>query len=151
MFKIYSRYGIWITIVLIVYFLLLKVVGLHDYPTLSALNALIYGFGIYMALNKFRKSGDDFRYDRAFEVGFLSGAIATILFTIFMAIYMYQIDTQFPLTVMERWNLESDLGTLMLVLSILIMGIVTTLILTFTFMQLLKRSWNTKDGNRNVL
>jgi hypothetical protein len=67
-----------------------------------------------------------------------------------MAIYMYQIDTEFSTSIMERWNMEYDLGTFMLVLSILIMGFASTLILTLTFMQLLKKSWNTLDGNRNT-
>lgn len=151
MFKVYSSYGIWIAIGLIAYFLLLKLFGLHNYPTLSAANALIYGVGIYLALTKYRNRKSRFKYEKAFEVGMLSGSIATIIFTIFMAIYMYQIETDFPATIMERWNLGQDLGTFMLVISVLVMGIVTSLILTFAFMQLLKNSWNTPDGNRNTL
>ena len=89
--------------------------------------------------------------EKGFEVGLLCGGIATILFTSFMAVYMYQIDTEFAAHIMEKWNLEYDLGTLMLVLSIFIMGLSTTLVLTLTFMQLLKKSWNTPDGNRNTL
>jgi hypothetical protein len=68
-----------------------------------------------------------------------------------MAIYMYQIDGEFAANIMESWDLEYDMGTLMLLMSILIMGFSTTLVLTLTFMQLLKKSWNTQDGNRNTL
>ena len=81
----------------------------------------------------------------------MAGSIATIIFTVFMAVYMYQIDTEFPATIMERWNFEADLETILLLTAILIMGVVTSLVLTFSFMQLLKRSWNTKDGARNTL
>ena len=151
MFKVYSRYGIWIAIVLIAYFLLLKLIGLHQYPVLSAVNGIIFGIGIYMALKKYASRKDKFQYEKGFEVGLLSGGIASIIFTIFMAIYMYQIDTEFAANIMEVWNLEYDMGTLMLVLSILIMGFSTSLVLTLTFMQLLKNSWNTQDGNRNTL
>jgi hypothetical protein len=126
-------------------------VGLHQYPTLSAVNGLIYGLGIYMAMKKYRDGKNNFKYEKGFEVGLLSGGIATIIFTIFMAIYMYQIDTEFATVIMERWNLEYDLGTFMLLLTILIMGFATSLVLTLTFMQLLKKSWNTQDGNRNTL
>lgn len=84
-------------------------------------------------------------------MGLFSGGIASVLFSIFMAIYMYQIDTEFSSGIMNKWNLEYDLGTLMLVLSILIMGFATTIVLTLSFMQLLKTSWNTQDGNRNVM
>lgn len=149
--KIYTRYGLWIAVILIAYFLLLKLVGLHQYPVLSAVNGLIYGVGLYMAIKKYNSMEGDRKYEEGFEVGLLSGGIASIIFTIFMAIYMYQIDAEFAAAIMKTWNLEYDLGTLMLLISILIMGFATTLILTLSFMQLLKRSWNTRDGNRNIL
>ncbi|WP_026451117.1 DUF4199 domain-containing protein [Aequorivita capsosiphonis] len=151
MAKIYSRYGIWIAIILIAYFLLLKLIGLHQYFAFSAVNGLIYGAGLYLAIKKYATEESDFKYENGFEVGLISGGIASILFTIFMAIYMYQIDTAFAASIMEQWNLDYDLGTFMLLISILIMGFVTTLVLTLSFMQLLKRSWNTRDGNRNIM
>ncbi|WP_139854119.1 DUF4199 domain-containing protein [Aequorivita sinensis] len=151
MFKVYSRYGFGIAAVLIAYFLILKLIGLHQYPVLSSVNGLIFGFGIYMALKKYSASETNFKYEKGFEVGLFSGGIASVLFSIFMAIYMYQIDTEFSSGIMNKWNLEYDLGTLMLVLSILIMGFATTIVLTLSFMQLLKTSWNTQDGNRNVM
>ena len=151
MYKVYSVYGFWIAIILIAYFLILKLIGLHHYPVLSSVNALIFGAGIYLALKKYRSKVPEIKYEKGFEVGLFTGGIASIVFTIFMALYMYQIDSDFSASIMESWNLETDLGTSMLVISILIMGLVTTLLLTFSFMQLFKRSWNPKDGNRNTL
>ena len=151
MFKVYSRYGIWIAVILIAYFLLLKLMGMHQYPILSAVNGLIYAAGIYMAQKKYSAQKNKLKYEKGFEVGLLSGGIATIIFTVFMAIYMYQVDTEFAANIMEAWNLEYDLGTLMLLISILIMGFATSLVLTLAFMQLLKNSWNTQDGNRNTM
>jgi hypothetical protein len=151
MFKVYSRYGIWIAVILIAYFLLLKLIGLHQYPVLSSVNGLIFGAGIYLALKKYSSRKNNFKYEKGFEVGLLSGGIASLLFTIFMAVYMYQIDNEFADGILKSWNLEYNLGTLMLLLTILIMGFATTLVLTLAYMQLLKKSWNTKDGNRNTL
>ncbi len=151
MFKVYSRYGIWIAAILIIYFLILKLVGLHQYPILSAFNGLIFGLGIYLALKKYKSQKNNFKFEKGFEVGLFSGGIASLLFTVFMAIYMYQIDSEFAAGILKTWGLEYDLGTFMLLLTILIMGFATTLILTLAFMQLLKKSWNTKDGNRNTL
>lgn len=151
MIKVYSAYGIGIAVVLIAYFLILKLVGLHQYPVLSIFNGLIFAGGIYMALHKYRSQVSEIKYEQGFEVGILTGAIAAIIFTIFMAVYMYQIDNEFTKKLMSGWDMESDTGTFMLLVSVLIMGIVTSLILTFSFMQLFKRSWNTKDGNRNVI
>ncbi|WP_310991488.1 DUF4199 domain-containing protein [Aequorivita marina] len=150
MAKIYSKYGIGIAIFLIAYFLLSKLIGLHQYFSLSAINGLIYGAGLYFALTKYASDENNFKYEKGFEVGLLSGGLASILFTIFMAVYMYQIDTGFTAALMKQWNLQYELGTFMLILSILIMGFATTLVLTLAFMQLLKKSWNTRDGNRNT-
>lgn len=151
MFKISSTYGIWIAIVLIAYFLLSKLVGLHQYPAFSILNGAIYGVGLYMVIKTYRLKTSDWKYEKGFEIGLFTGGIATIIFTIFMAIYMYQIDGVFAANILESWSLDYDLGTSMLLISMLIMGFATTVVLTLAFMQLHKKSWNTPDGNRNTL
>ena len=151
MSKIYSTYGLWTAILLIAYFLLIRLLGLHHYTILSSVNGLIFAFGIYMAIKKSYSVDPEMKYEKGFEIGLLSGVIGSILFTIFMAVYMYQIDTDFAYAIMEQWNMEEDLSTFMLLVAILIMGIVTSLVLTLSFMQLLKKSWNTKDENRNTL
>ncbi len=151
MFKIYSRYGIWIAVILIAYFLLLKLVGLHQYPVLSAVNGLIYGAGIYLAIKKYNSKKNNLKYEKSFEVGLFTGGLATIIFTGFMALFMYQIDTEFAANILETWNLEYAMGTLILIMSIGLMGFATSLVLTLAFMQLLKQSWNTTDGKRNTL
>lgn len=151
MIKVYSTYGVLTAVALIAYFLLLKVIGLHQYPVLSAVNGLIFAAGIYLALQKFRSKRDELKFGKGFEVGLFTGGIASIIFTVFMALYMYQIDGEFATAILKSWNMETALGTSMLVISILIMGIVTTLVLTFSFMQLLKRSWNSKERNRNTV
>lgn len=151
MYKLSSTYGIWIAIVLIAFLLLLKLVGLHQYPEFSVVNGVIYGVGLYMAIKAYRLKIKDFKYENGFEVGLITGGIATIIFTVFMAIYMYQIDKEFAANILESWSLDYDLGAFMLLVSMLIMGFVTTLILTLAFMQLHKKTWNTPEGNRNTL
>ncbi len=150
MFKIYFRYGIGIAVVLIVYFLLLKIIGLHEYPILSAANGLIFAGGIFMAQKKYRSQKNNFKYEKGFELGLLTGGLATVIFTIFMAVYMYQIDAEFAQNILESWEMEYDSGTAILLLSLLLMGFSTTLVLTLAFMQLLKNSWNTPEGDRKT-
>ena len=50
MIKIYTKYGIITAILLIAYFLISKLVGLHEYPVFSALNGVIFGVGILWAM-----------------------------------------------------------------------------------------------------
>ncbi len=151
MFKIYSRYGVMIAVALIAYFLLLKLLGLHQYPVLSAANGVIYGAGILLAIKKYKAESAKFQYEKGFEVGFLCGAIATVIFTIFMALYIFELDTEFAYSILDSWNLNFNKGTLILIISIAMMGVSTSLVLTLAFMQLLKDSWNTSEGKRNTM
>ena len=151
MFKIYSRYGVGIAVILIAYFLLLKLLGLHQYPILSAANGVIYGAGILFAIKRYKAESSKFQYEKGFEVGFLCGGVATILFTIFMALYIFELDTEFAHYILDSWNLNFNKGTLILIISIVIMGFSTSLVLTLAFMQLLKDSWNTPEGKRNTM
>ncbi|WP_432411980.1 DUF4199 domain-containing protein [Rasiella sp. SM2506] len=149
MSKIYIKYGVLIAIGLILYFVITKVLGLHKYPVLSAANGVIYGAGILMALKKSKENKTKFKYQKGFQVGFMSGAIATLIFTAFMALNMYQIDTEFARNILDTWSLEYESGTFIILISMVLMGVSTSLVLTLAFMQLLKDSWNTPDGNRN--
>jgi uncharacterized membrane protein len=136
------KYGIGIGIAMIAYFLLTKLIGLHQYPVLSALNGVIIGAGIFLSLRSYKTNSDSFKYQDGFQLGLFTGGLATILFSVFMAVYIFQIDTQFAEAVLHTWNLNFNKGSLILILSLVIMGFSTSFILTLAFMQLLKESWN---------
>lgn len=142
--RFYTKYGIGIAVALIAFFLLTKLVGLHKYPILSAVNGLIFGYGIFSVLKNYKSSTDRFQYQDGFQVGLFTGGLATIIFTVFMAVYIFQIDSQFAEAVLDSWNLNINKGSLILVISLFIMGFSTTFVLTLAFMQLLKESWNPK-------
>ena len=142
--KVYTTYGIGTAILLIAYFLLTKLIGLHQYPILSAINGVLIGGGIFFALKKFKAVNSDFQYQDGFQLGLFTGGLATIIFSIFMALYIFMIDTQFAKAVLDSWNLNFNKGSLILIISLVIMGFATTFILTLSFMQLLKESWNQK-------
>ena len=142
--KVYTTYGIGTAILLIAYFLLTKLIGLHQYPVLSAANGVIIGGGIFFALKKFKALNTDFQYQDGFQLGLFTGGLATIIFSTFMALYIFMIDTQFAKAVLDSWHLNFNKGSLILIISLVIMGFSTTFILTLSFMQLLKESWNQK-------
>tara|TARA_R110000850_G_scaffold190308_2_gene316195 strand:- start:33257 stop:33706 length:450 start_codon:yes stop_codon:yes gene_type:complete len=143
------KYGLLITALLIAYFFVLKLLGLHTYTVLSAFNGVIYGFGIYMAITSFKKTHSDFKYEEGFQSGLFSGFFATVLFTIVMAIYMFHINPEFADIILGRWERNYDNGPYLLVISVLLMGLATSFVLTLAFMQLLKDSWNTNQNKPN--
>jgi uncharacterized membrane protein len=151
MIKIYTKYGIITAILLIAYFLISKLIGLHEYPVFSALNGVIFGVGILWAMKKYKGETARFKYQKGFQTGLFTGGIATVLFAIFMAIYIFMIDTQFANSVLDSYGLNYNKGSLIMIISLVIMGFSTSLVLSLAFMQLLKQSWNTPEGKRNTM
>jgi len=144
MSKIYSTYGLLTAGLLIAYFLLIRLIGWHQYPILSSANGIIFGIGIYLAITKFRNQFKEEKYEKGFQVGLVCGIIATVVFTIFMAIYMYHLDPNFAETIINTWIRDYNQGPGVLVFILLIEGFASTVVLTLAFMQKFKPSWNLK-------
>lgn len=142
-FSVALKYGLFVTAALIAYFLILKLVDLHENPWLRLFNGIIMASGIYYAIKYFKlKQGADFSYVDGFKTGLLTGFLGTIMFTAFMAIYMFHLDTAFTEKILNDWFENYDNGTGILVFVILIEGLASTVVLTLTFMQLFKKSHN---------
>ncbi|MDG3582593.1 MULTISPECIES: DUF4199 domain-containing protein [Galbibacter] len=143
--KLYLRYGLFIAVGLIAYFLILKLIGWHQYIWLRLFNGAIVAYGIYAVIRLRRiLEGDTFDYYKGFKTGIMAGFLATLVFTFFMAIYMYHIDPNFPGTIMDSWIKDYNQGPGILIFILLIEGFASTVVLTLAFMQKFKPSWNTK-------
>jgi len=140
--SIHFKYGIGIAATMIVYFLVLKVFGFHQYPILSGANGLIIGAGLFYALVEGKRKVTSFDYGEGFKLGLFTGGLASIVFVIFMSIYIYHIDDQFARSILDSWHLTYDNGALILLFSLFVMSCATTVVLTLAFMQLLKESRN---------
>ncbi len=145
MTKLYLKYGIGIAIALIVYFLILKLIGLHIYPVLSAFNGVLIGAGIFLVISTYKKTHTKFEYEKGFQTGLYSGFLGSILFTAFMALYIYHLDPDFATHILGNWQENYNYPSLLLA-TVLIMGLATSFVLTLSFMQLLKESWNTNQN-----
>ncbi len=150
--KIYIRFGIVIAALLIAYFLILRLFGLHENPWLRLVNGLIVGFGIYEAirLDKLEK-GRDYEYFGGFRTGILTGFIATLLFVLFMGVYMFHLDPSFAERIMDSWMDDYFQGPGILLFILCVEGFASTVVLTLSFMQRFKPSWNIrKDPTEEV-
>ncbi|UNY99536.1 DUF4199 domain-containing protein [Zhouia spongiae] len=150
-FKVNFRYGAITAVVLIAYFLIVRLFGLHENPWLRVLNGVIVAYGIYAAI-RFRRltEGDKFNYYSGFRTGLFTGFIATLVFVGFMALYMFHIDPEFPNTIMKGWIEEYYQGPGILVFVLVVEGFASTVVLTLAFMQKFKPSWNTKKSPQNI-
>ncbi|NAS31255.1 DUF4199 family protein [Flavobacteriaceae bacterium R38] len=142
--RIHIRYGLVVAIVLIAYFLIVKEFGLHENPWLRLLNGAIVAYGIYASI-RFRRlvEKDQFNYLKGCMTGLLTGLIATLTFILFMAVYMFHIDPAFTEKILNNWMSDYYQGPGILLFILTIEGIASSLVLTLTFMQKFKPSWNT--------
>lgn len=143
------RYGIAISAGLIAYFLFLALLKLHTNPIFSLLNGLITGYGIYEAIKHYKlKKGPAFEYSDGFSVGVVTGFIATLIFTAFFGLYAGNLNPEFLDTLIDRWEDTYNTSLGIVLFTVALMGFATSLVLTLSFMQLFKQSWNTKKKNK---
>ncbi len=134
-------YGFGIAVMLSAYFLILALFGLHVYPAFSFFNAVITSVGIFLCIRAYKRNIEsEFNYQDGFTAGLTSGFIASILFTLFFGVYATHLQPDF----LEQMDIKLINNFALLLFIVAIMGFATTLVVTLTFMQLFKNSWNAK-------
>lgn len=138
-FALPIRFGIATSGSLIAYFLVLALFDLHTNVFFSLFNGVITGFGIYEAIKYFRLSEKhQFNYGKGFTAGIVTGFLATILFTIFFALYSTEVNPDFLQQLSTKWFKDYKDFEAIVFFTVSIMGFATTLVLTLSFMQLFK-------------
>jgi hypothetical protein len=137
------KYGFNIAITLIAYFLIVKLFGLHENPWMRLFNGAIMAYGLYSSIKAYKiRDVEGFTYFEGFKIGIKAGFLATILFTLFMGIYMFHINPDFVDVIMSEWKSDYENGAGILMFVLLVEGFASTLVLTLAFMQLFKKTWN---------
>ena len=137
------RFGVATSGCLIAYFLILSLFDLHTNVFFSLFNGVITGFGIYEAIRYYRlRSGKAFGYAKGFTAGMVTGSVATLLFTFFFALYATELNHDFLVQLSEVWSRDFLSFEGIVFVTVAVMGLVTTLVLTLSFMQLFKTSNN---------
>lgn len=145
------RYGIGIAAGLIAYFLFLALFKLHTNPLFSLANGLITGYGIYEAIKHYKlKKIGEMDYGDGFSVGVVTGFIATLLFTAFFALYAGNINPEYINKLITSWSTTYKTGIGTVIFMVALMGFSTSVVLTLSFMQLFKRSWNTRNTKKEM-
>ncbi|MGB6152340.1 MAG: DUF4199 domain-containing protein [Pricia sp.] len=138
-FALPIRFGIATSGSLVAYFLVLALFDLHTNVFFSLFNGVITGFGIYEAIKYFRLSEKyKFNYGKGFTAGIVTGFLATILFTLFFAIYCTEVNPDFMEMLAEQWFKDFKNFEAIVFFTVAIMGFATSLVLTLSFMQLFK-------------
>lgn len=145
------KYGLFISVGLIAYFLILSLFGAHTNPFFSLFNPVIVGVGMFAAITAFKKhKGGKFKYQKGFMTGLVAGFISTVVFTAFFAFYATELEPNFLDRLLEMWESDWYINIGMVIFTVALMGFATTVVLTLAFMQIFKDSWNTKEGREHA-
>ena len=142
-FALPIRFGIVIGALLISFFLVLSLFGLHTHPAYSLGNSIIVGFGIYETIRYYKlEQSNAFSYSGGFTVGIVAGFLATLMFTVFFLLYTTEINSDFLLNLLSVFKGDYNVSVGLVTFVVAIMGFATTVVLTLTCMQLFKKSRN---------
>ena len=141
------RFGLVTSAVLIAYFLILALFNLNTNPVFSFFNAVITAFGIYEVVRIRKLEGpNSFSYEEGFKIGVATGAIATIIFTVFFLFYSTEINHDFLPQLLDSMNGSFDINEGLIAFIVAIMGFATTIVSTLVVMQLFKNSGNVNQN-----
>ena len=140
------KYGVYLAITLIVYFVLLDLLGLAENIYLSFFNAILTGGSLFLAVRDvYRHEKENFKYMQGFQAALVSGLIGTTIFTVFMAIYIYEINPSLGESIREQVEIAGKGVNVALLLFVFLSGIATTIVSALCIIPIYKRSWNTKN------
>jgi hypothetical protein len=138
--RIAENYGLKIAAGLIGFFLLMKVIGLGHHVELRLLNLFILTAGIFFGLKKFKETHEDhLNYFRALITGVSIGSIGSIIFAVFLFIWMKADDSMMQ-AVIENEPMGRYLNAYMASFVVALEGGFSGLLVTFVLIN-----WVTTD------
>jgi hypothetical protein len=133
--RIPENYGVKIAAGLIVYFMLMKLLGLSHHVELRLLNIFIQVGGIYYALKKFKEThGAHINYFRALIVGVSTGAIGSVIFAVFLFAYM-KLDANMMQSIIDNEPMGRYLNAYMASFIVALEGVFSSLLVTFVLIN----------------
>jgi hypothetical protein len=138
--RISENYGLKIALGLILFFVVMKVVGLGHIVELRFMNLAILTGGVYLALRHFRRTHDDqLNYFRGLITGVATAGIGSLLFGIFLFAYM-QIDVDLMQSIKDNDPMGRYLNPYMAAFIVVLEGFFSGLLVTFVLLN-----WITTD------
>jgi hypothetical protein len=125
------------------FFLIMKMAGLAQITELRALNAVIMFSGVYLAIRNFKKQNFnvDFSYLSGITMGFFTGLVVAITFSLFVGIYL-AIDGAFLEAIMVNNAQQRFMNPLTIAVVIFIEALASGMLFSFISMQYLKPSYS---------
>ncbi|MBI1767093.1 MAG: DUF4199 domain-containing protein [Bacteroidetes bacterium] len=129
--RIPENYGLRIAAGLIVFFVIMRLAGFHHHVELRLFNLIILMTGIYFGLKKFKeRHGNHINYFRALITGVGIGAVGSVVFGLFMFIYM-KLDNDLMQSIIDNEPMGRYLNPYMAAFIVALEGVFSGLLVTF--------------------
>jgi putative effector of murein hydrolase len=133
--RIPEKYGLLIAAGLIAFFLVMKLIGLGHMTELRLLNLLILAVGIFLALKKFKQTHHArLNYFRGLVTGVATGGVASLLFGVFLFVYM-KLDEGLMRTIVESEPMGRYLNPYIVAFIVVLEGFFSGLTVTFVILN----------------
>lgn len=133
-------YAIYTGLGLIVYFIIMKIIGLEENFILRIFNFFILAFGVFQLLrNSIVRSNEPVDYLTGLKMGLLLTIISVLIFVVFLGLYIKFFDNNF-LNIMRNAGLWAftQISISQVAVVIFMEGIASGAIITFGWMQYFK-------------
>jgi len=143
------KIGLMTFLSLVAYFMIMKFLGLSHVLEFRFINFLIIAFGVCYGINKFKRESQekDF-YLKGWGLGLFVSAVSTILFALFMSIYLSYFDDSLMQHIRETTTLGFTVASgLNVFFAIFMEGMASAVIITFAAMQYFK---SVGDGKNDL-
>lgn len=135
--RIPENFGIKIGGGLIAYFLIMQLSPWGHIVELRLFNLVIQTVGIYFALKKFKEShGSHLNYFRALITGVNTAAIGSLIFSLFLFVYM-KVDNRFMVSIVSTEAMGRYLNPYISAFIVLLEGVFSGLLVTFVLINYL--------------
>ncbi|WP_228547278.1 DUF4199 domain-containing protein [Nonlabens antarcticus] len=141
-----NKYALLIAAALIVYFLIIDMLGYGAEIYLSFFNAVITGAGLFFVIrDSYQHNKETFEYMEGFLAGIKAGFIATVIYTIFMAVYIFEINPDLAQQLENEITVAGYGVEVAMLMFIFLSGLATSVVSSLIIIPIYKQSWNTRQ------
>jgi hypothetical protein len=134
------KYGLYIALACIAYFLIMRLIGMQFEVEFSLLNGIIMSVGILLVLKNFKRAKNGaINYLEGLGLGFMTSAIAALLFGAFIILYGMVIDSHFLESTNANEFFGRDISKLTMFGYVVLEMLISGALAAFVFMQYFKR------------
>lgn len=135
------RYGIIASVLMIIYFIVINLIGLQDVEEVRFLSHIFIIIAVILGIGTFKKArGGHVPYLPGLGIGFVTGLVGSVIYGLFIYVYANLINSEYQNTLRTQDYFGSTLSPFALFAGITLLGIVVGAMTGYILMMLYDKS-----------